>query len=260
VLAILVPALWIIFDVAICLRTGYMNYPFSGLEWWWLLAGLTLAGLALIAQWRERSASDKAMRDVNGKLEKAQAFHEGAYSVLGRRLDIIETQAKASGNTAISSEVLQLKAELNPVKGMSAEITSLTAKRDLNIVGPPASIVYVGLTVLNRGPATAIREYLCSYRRAGGKQIVIRSPAFLRVDTEEGRGKGRNLATDEEVIPHNGKRSGYLAFVASEEDTRQIMNLDDEGEVTVSFSDVLGNGYLTTFFHNPFLRRKSNAS
>jgi hypothetical protein len=31
---LIVPALWILFDVLICLRTGYMSAPWSRTEWW----------------------------------------------------------------------------------------------------------------------------------------------------------------------------------------------------------------------------------
>jgi membrane protein implicated in regulation of membrane protease activity len=63
-MAMLVSTLWIIFDVLICLRTGYMTQPFPRWEWWtWLLAGLALALFAIIADW---------LRQRNEKRERAQ--------------------------------------------------------------------------------------------------------------------------------------------------------------------------------------------
>jgi hypothetical protein len=56
-LSILVPAFWILFDVLICLRTGYMTAPFSHSEFLgWLCLGIGLAVAAIVVGICERRA------------------------------------------------------------------------------------------------------------------------------------------------------------------------------------------------------------
>lgn len=74
-LTAIVPALWILFDVLICLRTGYMTGAFPRWEWWtWLISGLALAALSIFAQWREGKKHDAKMAEL--KAGQQRQFEE----------------------------------------------------------------------------------------------------------------------------------------------------------------------------------------
>jgi hypothetical protein len=78
-LTLLVPAGWILFDVLICLRTGYMTGPFPRWEWWvWLISGLALAALSIFSQWREGKKHERQMAE----LKEGQAQHTKEHDIL----------------------------------------------------------------------------------------------------------------------------------------------------------------------------------
>lgn len=116
---------WIAFDVAICLRTGYMSGPFSRAEWWgWLFGGGALALFALIAEHFGHKADRKEAADLREKLTKQEGFVEGAFvrmdhrlEALGRVSDRVAAQDDKSGGR-LREELSQLKIELDSIKGV----------------------------------------------------------------------------------------------------------------------------------------------
>jgi membrane protein implicated in regulation of membrane protease activity len=70
-LNLIIPALWILFDVLICLRTGYMTAPFPRLEWWaWFLSSIALAVMAVVAGWwdRKQTLKEAEQRHRDGRV------------------------------------------------------------------------------------------------------------------------------------------------------------------------------------------------
>jgi hypothetical protein len=86
--------LWIAFDVAICLRTGYMTAPFPRGEWWaWLLGGGALALFALGAEYLDRKSDRAEAADLRDRLIRQEGFTAGAFTALGKKLDDMAVQA-----------------------------------------------------------------------------------------------------------------------------------------------------------------------
>lgn len=87
---------WILFDVLICLRTGYMTRPFPPWEWWiWLVAGLALAAGSFIAQWLEGRKHDREMADLKGGQERHSAEHDvlaASHIQLGTNMESLRVQ------------------------------------------------------------------------------------------------------------------------------------------------------------------------
>jgi len=74
----LVATLWILFDVFICLRTGYMSAPFPHWEWWaWLVGGGSLAVFAFIAQYFDSRTRDRQMMGLQGQLTEQKGILVG---------------------------------------------------------------------------------------------------------------------------------------------------------------------------------------
>jgi hypothetical protein len=108
-----VASFWILFDVGICLRTGYMTAPLPRWEWWtWLLSGGALAMFALIADHLDRQKNDRVMTKLNDQLVELRGVNIGAASVIGQSLQRIEVNAEQSGNSKLSEEVIGLRKEL----------------------------------------------------------------------------------------------------------------------------------------------------
>jgi len=89
-----IPAGWIIFDVLICLRTGYMSQPFPRWEWWtWLGIGIALAVAAIVAEFfdrrrqsRERTEDKEESKTFfQGELEKFKQDVKGEFAVLAAK-------------------------------------------------------------------------------------------------------------------------------------------------------------------------------
>lgn len=126
-MAMAISALWIIFDVLICLRTGYMTEPFPRWEWWtWLVAGLALALFAVLADWR---------RLRNERRERAQERAE----------DLSETKSFVQqAQEAIQKDVQSLKTDITAIvlKPEAAETKIEEINQRIENWNPPISIGY----------------------------------------------------------------------------------------------------------------------
>jgi hypothetical protein len=267
-LSYIFPFLWIVFDVAICLRTGYMTAPFTIVEICiWGAIGAILGFAAIGVAWSERDHAHQTelnhqrnladlqqhahqtelnlqrnLADLQQEVASAKAFSEGAYVVVGRRLDSIDTQAKATGDKAISAEVSQLKAELNPVKTLAGDIHAISAPI---VNGKP--LIQILLSIRNIGPPTAIGAWGCSFRTSAGLSAYVPTGGFVTTSAaaESGESGGspentNNLVLDDSVIPERGQKTGILAFfLPNKEEAQAVL----EGGITVLFQDVAGRGY-----------------
>ncbi|MGH8011565.1 MAG: hypothetical protein ACREQ4_03560, partial [Candidatus Binataceae bacterium] len=121
-LNILVPALWILFDISICLRTGYMTAPFSRAEWWcWLVAGLLLAALAVIAGWWDR-------RKTSQETDRRHKEHSRDHEVLaGGAVMMIERLACLTQTTG-SPDTEVLKAAERKLEELSRQVLELARR------------------------------------------------------------------------------------------------------------------------------------
>ena len=89
-----IPALWIVFDVLICLRTGYMTQPFPRWEWWtWLICGILLALFAVGAEWLNRRKQNREriedkediVRQIDAKLEEKVLVLKGDIAAVSQK-------------------------------------------------------------------------------------------------------------------------------------------------------------------------------
>jgi hypothetical protein len=115
-LSVIVPALWIMFDVAICLRTGYMTAPLPHWEWWcWLIGGILLAGLAVVAGWWDR---EQAIRDATQRHKEIQSgqgvLAQGSMAILNQLAIMTQTtgQPFAAIIEAAHSRITALERQL----------------------------------------------------------------------------------------------------------------------------------------------------
>lgn len=112
-LDIIVPALWILFDVLICLRTGHMTKPFRRWEWWtWLISGVLLAFMAVgagaysrhqegIKMDEVKRTDDDTNRQVHFLVTAAQARQESESIADRTALDTLKRDALALGATLL---------------------------------------------------------------------------------------------------------------------------------------------------------------
>jgi hypothetical protein len=118
-LTIVVPALWILFDVLICIRTGYMTSPFPTWEWWaWLLSGIVLALLAVAGGWWDRR---QAVRDVTQKHAEVTAGQETLASGMVMLARIINAQPNQSAEGIAElavSRIQGLQTQISDLSGM----------------------------------------------------------------------------------------------------------------------------------------------
>ena len=166
---LIVPALWILFDVLICLRTGYMNAPFSRAEWWaWLLSGIALAMLAVLAGWWDRRRSDREAEKRHGEVQEGQGALGAA--ILGQ-LRQLATATHTTGQppattvevavarlNELSQKVARQDSEIVDLKGQWRRITERQITRfaqaypmicglDPSNTGPPVAITHRGADV-----------------------------------------------------------------------------------------------------------------
>jgi hypothetical protein len=93
----IITAGWILFDVAICVRTGYMSEPFPAWELCgWLAAGLALAVGAFVAEFSERRAHAKELGEQQAVLVSLRSQLDQQHGALGvistmsaRTLDLV---------------------------------------------------------------------------------------------------------------------------------------------------------------------------
>jgi hypothetical protein len=134
-LVILVPAGWILFDVLICLRTGYMTKPFPPWEWWtWLISGLLLAGLSIYGQWRE---SKKHEREMAG-LKAGQTQHSQEHDVLasaalktldtGSNIALLVQRLENLTNTRGAPIVTTIEMATSKIEGLEQQIKALNER------------------------------------------------------------------------------------------------------------------------------------
>jgi hypothetical protein len=87
---IFVTFFWIIWDVGFSIWSAVVSGPLTTKEWIWLGSGLAFAVFALLAEWREWKARDRAEKAhneetaaLNIKLTQLQSYNEGAFTALG---------------------------------------------------------------------------------------------------------------------------------------------------------------------------------
>jgi len=132
-LRVILPVLWIAFDVAICIRTAFMTQP---MEWEEILAwgtvGLILGLTALAAGWWEREEKHKEevkyerdRGELRSQIERSSGFNEGAFKTLESTIQRIESATPESSGAVVS----KLQEELQKYRSRMAEIswTPLTA-------------------------------------------------------------------------------------------------------------------------------------
>jgi hypothetical protein len=108
-----VAVLWILYDVAISIRTAHMNGAFSDHEWYgWFFCGLGLAVLAFVAAFFDRRADKKEIAGLNAKLDEQKertaeqkGISLGMASAFGRRLEGIEHKLSDPQSRAAISEL-----------------------------------------------------------------------------------------------------------------------------------------------------------
>lgn len=116
-LTVILPILWIAFDVAISIRTAFMSAPMSRPEISaWFVVGLVLGLVALGAAWNEREDKhqqeikyERDRSDLRGQIERSTGFNEGSSERINRKLDKI---ANTSPDVEVKTEITQLKADL----------------------------------------------------------------------------------------------------------------------------------------------------
>ncbi len=128
----LVACLWILFDVAICLRTGYMTAPFPRAQWWaWLVGGGALAGFAFVAQYLESKANDRKMERLRDQLTRQEGISTGGFSALGL---IGNAQLALLGRIADAKVAAEpgaiVTAAVAKIETLSTELT--TVKKELD--------------------------------------------------------------------------------------------------------------------------------
>jgi len=129
-LAILVPALWILFDVLICVRTGYMTAPFPRWESWvWLLVGVVLALLAVVAGWWDRKQAVKEAARKHEEIQESQgALVEGNIAILRQLAAATQTTGQPPV-TIIEAAMTRIESLENQVRNQQwRQIT--TGQRD----------------------------------------------------------------------------------------------------------------------------------
>jgi hypothetical protein len=124
-LAILVLAGWILFDVLICLRTGYMTGPFPRWEWWtWLGSGLLLAGLSIYGQWRENKNHESEMV----ALKAGQTQHSQEHDILAGSNISILAQLQNVTQTSGEPVVKTIEMATAKIETLEHQIRALTER------------------------------------------------------------------------------------------------------------------------------------
>jgi hypothetical protein len=227
-----------------------MTAPFP---WWeaciWGAVGGGLGVIALIAGWQEREKAHQTAIDherstaaLRLEVASAKSFSEGAFTVVGRRLDSIAVQAQVAGNSEIRSEVSQLKAELDFEPKLFCEIKVVTTL----VADDPAnwSDVFFDILIRNTGKPTAIADWGANYRTPEGKPVYVPDFAFSR---EPNSKIGNNLLLDDRVIPEGGFRSGYVMLRLPNDEARKVSNKRKGDGIAINFGDVDGKHYVMTW-------------
>jgi hypothetical protein len=115
-LTVVLPILWITFDVAICLRTAFMSKPMSWMEIVvWGCVGLALGLIALSAGWYEREQAhgkeikyERDRAELQAQIQHFSGYNQGAFDRMGRKLDAIA----AASSPQIKEEVDAVRSEL----------------------------------------------------------------------------------------------------------------------------------------------------
>jgi hypothetical protein len=134
-----IPALWILFDVAICLRTGYMTAPFPRWEWWlWLCGGIVLAVLALLIERHDRKASDRQIGDLKNQVTTANAYQSGKLDLIGAAIAQIAITAKVNPSeppqqiaAAVTSKIALLESKVAGYEGIFWKPLGTTERKQL---------------------------------------------------------------------------------------------------------------------------------
>lgn len=122
-LSIIVPALWIAFDVAICLRTGYMTAPFPRWEWWtWLISGGLLGLLSIIAGWRDRRQSDQQHRVLQ---QGQDVLARGSIEILAKITNSPPDQSLAAISEAAITKIQTLEAKIDELRTSHDDLTAM---------------------------------------------------------------------------------------------------------------------------------------
>lgn len=111
---LIVPALWILFDVFICLRTGYMTAPFSRAEWLaWLLSGIMLAAAAVLAGWWDRRRTERESDGRHAQVQKGQDTLASGIVMLAGMVQASPNQTPGEITQAAIHKIGQLESTLN---------------------------------------------------------------------------------------------------------------------------------------------------
>jgi hypothetical protein len=123
---IVVTACWILWDTAISVRMARMSQPFSLLECGiWFASGLLLAGLAIIAEIRERRAHDREMADLKTQIARGQTSHSGEHAALAEASIAIFQRLAAVTHTSGQPETEVLAAATARIEELDKQLTEL---------------------------------------------------------------------------------------------------------------------------------------
>ncbi len=227
-----VASLWIAFDVAICLRTGYMSSPFSPQEWWgWLVAGGALAVFALIAEHFDRKADRENADALQTQLTKQEGFIEGAFTRMDHRLENIARNNHSDDKS--QQDLIKLKTEiegeLKIIKaGMGASYWDVPPIRNIGIQGPAGTMdagmdltsshkerfksqigdmtlidgrLFVQVQISNIGPPTSILRWQGGYRGKDGWGVAFTENFFIDGEAPaDAHVHGVNLLRDRRLL------------------------------------------------------------
>ncbi len=123
---VILPMLWIVFDVVICLPAASISTPMSSIEVaLWGAVGLALGIVALVSSWSEmkraHSEEVKYERDrgeLRTEIAKGSSFNEGAFWSIGRRLE----EFSKSPLPHIQEKVAAVRTELAEIPALKPHI------------------------------------------------------------------------------------------------------------------------------------------
>jgi hypothetical protein len=181
-LTVIVPVLWIAFDVAICVRTAFMSAPMSWPEIsGWFVVGLLLGLTALAAGWHEREEKHKDevkyerdRGELCAQIERSAGFNQGSFERVNVKLDKI---SNASPDFEVKKEITQLKADLTRMQPRTLSQDQIEAMSGYLGTVPPAEKSPIDILIHPNNPEAA--------RYGGELQYFLRK-----------RGMARGLSTD----------------------------------------------------------------